>query len=119
MCAIHSFNEGGYIVWLQERGDFHAHVRACGGVSASSGRRGGAGRGDRVVHSPVGAVHHQGGQRITAYVSMELPNIAAYAYQDVHVWSALLTCLRPHFQGSQPMPSHCLPDAECQPQRHL
>ena len=27
---------------------------------------------------------------------MELPNIAAYAYQDVHVWSALLTCLRPH-----------------------
>ena len=26
---------------------------------------------------------------------MELPNIAAYAYQDVHVWSALLTCLRP------------------------
>ena len=23
------------------------------------------------------------------------PNIAAYAYQDVHVWSALLTCLRP------------------------
>ena len=36
---------------------------------------------------------------------MELLNIAAYAYQDVHVWSALLTCLRPllfqlflHFQ---------------------
>ena len=28
-------------------------------------------------------------------VSMELPNIAAYAYQDVHVCSALLTCLRP------------------------
>ena len=28
---------------------------------------------------------------------MELPNIAAYAYQDVHVWSALLTCLRPSF----------------------
>ena len=28
---------------------------------------------------------------------MELPNIAAYAYQDVHVWSALLTCLRPRF----------------------
>ena len=26
---------------------------------------------------------------------MELPNIAAYAYQDVHVWSALLTCLPP------------------------
>ena len=26
---------------------------------------------------------------------MELLNIAAYAYQDVHVWSALLTCLRP------------------------
>ena len=26
---------------------------------------------------------------------MELPNIAAYAYQDVHVWSALLTYLRP------------------------
>jgi len=26
---------------------------------------------------------------------MELPNIAAHAYQDVHVWSALLTCLRP------------------------
>ena len=26
---------------------------------------------------------------------MELPNIAAYAYQDVHVWSALLSCLRP------------------------
>ena len=26
---------------------------------------------------------------------MELPNIAAYAYQDVHVWSALLTCLQP------------------------
>ena len=26
---------------------------------------------------------------------MELPKIAAYAYQDVHVWSALLTCLRP------------------------
>ena len=26
---------------------------------------------------------------------MKLPNIAAYAYQDVHVWSALLTCLRP------------------------
>ena len=23
------------------------------------------------------------------------PNIAAYAYQAVHVWSALLTCLRP------------------------
>ena len=34
---------------------------------------------------------------------MELPNIAAYAYQDVHVWSALLTCLRP-----PPPPSpHC------------
>ena len=30
---------------------------------------------------------------------MELPNIAAYAYQDVHVWSALLTCLRPPFAG--------------------
>ena len=29
-------------------------------------------------------------------MSVELPNIAAYAYQDVHVWSALLTCLRPH-----------------------
>ena len=26
---------------------------------------------------------------------MELPNIAVYAYQDVHVWSALLTCMRP------------------------
>ena len=26
---------------------------------------------------------------------MGLPNIAAYAYQDVHVWGALLTCLRP------------------------
>ena len=25
---------------------------------------------------------------------MELPNIAAYAYQDVHVWSALLTYMR-------------------------
>ena len=24
----------------------------------------------------------------------ELPNIAAYAYLGVHVWSALLTCLR-------------------------
>ena len=35
---------------------------------------------------------------------MELPNIAAYAYQDVHVWSALLTCLRPdiyaHFRNT-------------------
>ena len=26
---------------------------------------------------------------------LELPNIAAYAYQDPHVWSALLTCMRP------------------------
>ena len=26
---------------------------------------------------------------------MELPNIAAYAYQDVHVWSALMTCCGP------------------------
>ena len=25
----------------------------------------------------------------------ELPNVAAYAFQDVHVWSALLTCMRP------------------------
>ena len=33
---------------------------------------------------------------------MELPNIAAYAYQDVHVWSALLTCLwPPGVEGSQ------------------
>ena len=32
---------------------------------------------------------------------MELPNIAAYAYQDVHVWSALLTCLRPQ-GGNRP-----------------
>ena len=24
-----------------------------------------------------------------------MPNIAAYTYHDVHVWSALLTCLRP------------------------
>ena len=29
---------------------------------------------------------------------VELPNIAAYAYQDVHVWSALLTCMRPPLQ---------------------
>ena len=35
-------------------------------------------------------------------VSMELPNIAAYAYQDVHVWSALLTCLRPPTKEEQP-----------------
>ena len=27
--------------------------------------------------------------------SVELPNIAAYAIQDVHVWSALLTCMQP------------------------
>ena len=33
---------------------------------------------------------------------MELPNIAAYAYQDVHVWSALLTCLRPPVTTGQP-----------------
>ena len=25
----------------------------------------------------------------------------------------------PPLQGAQPMPSHCLPDAKCQPQRHL
>ena len=59
--AIHSCNEGGYIVWLLEWGDFHAHVRACGGVSANSGCRGGAGRGDRVAHSPVHCIV-QGGQ---------------------------------------------------------
>ena len=35
---------------------------------------------------------------------MELPNIAAYAYQDVHVWSALLTCLRPP-RGARGMPT--------------
>ena len=43
---------------------------------------------------------------------MELPNIAAYAYQDVHVWSALLTCLRPHalylFLSLSLHPHHCL-----------
>ena len=34
---------------------------------------------------------------------VELPNIAAYAEQDVHAWSALLTCLRPtpHLMGCQ------------------
>ena len=32
---------------------------------------------------------------ITSVSSVELPNIAAYAYQDVHVWSALLTCAPP------------------------
>ena len=42
---------------------------------------------------------------------MELPNIAAYAYQDVHVWSALLTCLRPYggcglFVDAPPPPPH-------------
>ena len=26
---------------------------------------------------------------------LELPSIAASAYQDMHVWSALLTCMRP------------------------
>ena len=36
---------------------------------------------------------------------MELPNIAAYAYQDVHVWSALLTCLRPTQPPSLSPPS--------------
>ena len=30
---------------------------------------------------------------------LELLSIAAYAYQDVHVWSALLTCMRPLFRG--------------------
>ena len=25
----------------------------------------------------------------------------------------------PTLQGAQPMPSHCLPDAKCQPQWHL
>ena len=25
----------------------------------------------------------------------------------------------PPLQGAQPVPSHCLPDAKCQPQRHL
>ena len=37
-------------------------------------------------------------------------NITPYAYQDVHVWSALLTCMRPNklglelvFAGDQPM----------------
>ena len=38
-------------------------------------------------------------------VSMELPNIAAYAYQDVHVWSALFTCLRPKIADSSPSAS--------------
>ena len=37
---------------------------------------------------------------------MELPNIAAYAYQDVHVWSALLTCLRPLLYQLHPCPSY-------------
>ena len=52
---------------------------------------------------------------------MELPNIAAYAYQDVHVWSALLTCLRPPplFVQSTALsklgdPSYrCFPDFQC------
>ena len=35
---------------------------------------------------------------------MELPNIAAYAYQDVHVWSALLTCLPPPPPWEGPLP---------------
>ena len=65
VCAIHSFNEGGYIVWLQERGDFHTRARACGGISAGSGRRGGAGRGDRVAYRPVHCVVWGGGVMIT------------------------------------------------------
>ena len=30
----------------------------------------------------------------------ELPDIAAYAHQDLHVWSALLTCMRPNLTHS-------------------
>ena len=41
---------------------------------------------------------------------MEPPNIAAYAYQDVHVWNALLTCLQPIFaqeaENADPPPIH-------------
>ena len=40
---------------------------------------------------------------------MELPNIAAYAYQDVHVWSALLTCLRPKKTKKKVDPSPLIP----------
>ena len=36
---------------------------------------------------------------------MELPNIAAYAYRDVHVWSAL----RP---ACAPLRKHCLVQAQ-------
>ena len=51
--AIHPCHEGGNIILLQECGDLHAHVRAYGGVNAYSGCQGGAGRGDRVAHSPM------------------------------------------------------------------
>ena len=45
---------------------------------------------------------------------MELPNIAAYAYQDVHVWSALLTCLRPPFASApSPRPLPPPPSSQC------
>ena len=40
--------------------------------------------------------------RITGYLE-ELPNIAAHAYQDVHVWSPLLTCLQPHMVLKWPL----------------
>ena len=48
------------------------------------------------------AVHMKVRQQRNAFM-IELLDIAAYAYQDVHVWRALLTCLRP------PLPS--LPSA--------
>ena len=34
-------------------------------------------------------------QCIIVMIWNELPNFAAYAYQDVHVWSAFVTCLPP------------------------
>ena len=34
-------------------------------------------------------------------------------------WKGVRSPPPPLLQGAQPMPSHCPPDAKCQPQRHL
>ena len=39
----------------------------------------------------------------TVYSQWNCLHIAAYAYQDVHVWSALLTCVRPLVRGDRPI----------------
>ena len=44
-------------------------------------------------------VHMKVRQQRNAFM-IELLDIAACAYQDMHVWSALLTCLRPTLQNA-------------------